>query len=407
MKKNDILKSSIAILDELISFDTTSQLSNLELINHITSYLENLGIESRLTHDDEKTKANLWATLDPLNKGQLKGGPGNNGGIVLSGHLDVVPVAGQAWSNDPFTLIQNDGRLYGRGSVDMKGFVAVCLAMAPVFLRKQLQLPIHFAFTYDEEVGCIGVHNLINDIVKNLPLPRAVIVGEPTSMKIIGGHKGSRSYRTIIKGIPAHSSDPRQGVNSIMAAAHMVTFLEELQQELLNSSNSSNAFDPPCSTVDLGKIAGGTANNIIPEYTTIEWGFRLLPTEDADALEKKVFDHIDNHLLPKLQMQSTGATIRTELTNEMVPLLPDHQSPAEHLIRHLTGLNESGVVSFGTEAGTYQKANIPAVVFGPGSISQAHQPDEFIEISQLEACVDFMFQLAAWCEEDTDPSDNL
>jgi len=401
MKKNDILKSSIAILDELVSFDTTSRLSNLELVNHITSYLENLGIDSRLTHDDNKTKANLWATLDPLDKCPTKSGPGNNAGIVLSGHLDVVPVDGQTWSNDPFKLIQNDGKLHGRGSVDMKGFIAVCLAMAPVFLRKQLQLPIHYAFTYDEEVGCIGVHNLIDDIVKNLPLPRAVIVGEPTSMKIIGGHKGSRSYTTTIKGKPAHSSDPRQGANSIMAAARLVTYLEELQQELQENSDSSNAFDPPYSTVDLGKIAGGTANNIIPEYTTIQWGFRPLPTEDAHALEKKVFDHIDNHLLPELKKQSKDTNITTELTNEMVPLLPDHQSPAEQLIRHLTGLNESGVVSFGTEAGTYQKANIPAVVFGPGSITQAHQPDEFIEISQLEACVDFMFQLAAWCEEPT------
>jgi len=407
MKKNDILKSSIAILEELISFDTTSKLSNLELINHITSYLDNLGVVSRLTHDNEKNKANLWATLDPLDKSPSKNHTANRGGIVLSGHLDVVPVDGQAWSNDPFRLIQKDGKLFGRGSVDMKGFVAVCLAMAPVFLRKQLQLPIHFAFTYDEEVGCIGVHGLIDDIVKHLPIPRAVIVGEPTSMKIIGGHKGSRSYRTTIKGVPAHSSDPRQGVNSIMAAAHLVTFLESLQQELFSSPDTNHAFDPPCSTVDLGTITGGTANNIIPEYTTIEWGFRLLPTENANALQQKVFDHIENHLLPELQKQSTDATITTELTNEMVPLLPDQQSPAEQLIRHLTGLNESGVVSFGTEAGTYQKADIPAVVFGPGSITQAHQPDEFIEISQLEACVDFMFQLAEWAEQWTEKNDGF
>ena len=390
MKKNDVLKSAIAILRELIAFDTTSRESNLAIIEHIRSYLENLGIDSRITHDETNTKANLWATI----------GPTTTGGVVLSGHLDVVPVDGQQWSQHPFDMWQADGKLFGRGVVDMKGFIAVCLAMTPQLLKQQLKVPVHFAFTYDEEVGCIGVHGLLQDVVDNLPLPRAVIVGEPTSMQIIGGHKGSRSYQTTVKGVPAHSSDPRLGVNSIMAAARLVSFLESLQKELADNHNPNCQFDPPWSTIDLGIINGGTANNIIPEFTTVQWGFRLLPEDDADALEKRVTDYIDDELIPDLKTQSSNADVITENSNEVAPLIPDDKSPAEQLIRHLTGLNASGVVSFGTEAGAFQRSGVPAVVFGPGSITQAHQPDEFIEIDQIGECIDFMYKLLDWATKD-------
>ncbi len=394
MKKSDILKSSIAILQELISFDSTSRESNLALIEHIRSYLDNLGIESRITHDSTGEKANLWATI----------GPATSGGVVLSGHLDVVPVDGQQWSNDPFNMWQADGKLFGRGVVDMKGFIAVCLAMAPQMLKHQLQLPIHFAFTYDEEIGCVGVHGLLKDVIDNLPLPRAVIVGEPTSMKIIGGHKGSRSYSTVVKGVPAHSSDPRLGVNSIMAAAKIVTFLETLQQDLAENADQNNPFDPPFTTVDLGIINGGTANNIIPEFTEIQWGFRLLPQDDADNLQKRVTDFIDNEVTPPLKAQSDKASVSTTITNDVTPLVPDDQSPAEQLIRHITGLNNSGVVSFGTEAGAFQQSGIPAVVFGPGSITEAHQPDEFIEIEQIGECIEFVEKLLDWAQQDNPDS---
>lgn len=389
MKQLDLLKSAISILQELIAFDTTSRESNLAIVEHIQSYLDNLGIESRLTHNEERSKANLWATI----------GPEIAGGVVLSGHLDVVPVDGQEWSAEPFNMWQADGKLFGRGVVDMKGYIAVCLALAPLFLRKNLKRPIHFAFTYDEEVGCIGVHKLLQDVVAHLPLPDAVIVGEPTSMKIIGGHKGSRSYRTVFKGVPAHSSDPRLGVNSIMAAARLVGYLESMQQELMDNARSDITFDPPCSTIDLGIIKGGTANNIIPEYTTVEWGFRLLPQDNADQLQQQVFDFIEQKIVEDLKRQSPLAEASTEVTNTVFPLLPDDQSPAEQLIRHLTGLNQSSMVSFGTEAGAFQQANIPAVVFGPGSITQAHQPDEFIEIDQLGECINFMFKLADWAAD--------
>lgn len=391
MKKSETLASAVSILEQIVAFDSTSRESNLELIAHIQSYLDNLGIESRLTHNDDKTKANLWATV----------GPDIAGGVVLSGHIDVVPVDGQDWSNDPFSMWQQDGKVFGRGTVDMKGFVAVVLALAPLMLRKDLKIPLHFAFSYDEEVGCVGVRGLIDDVVQNLPLPAAVIVGEPTSMQIIGGHKGSRSFHTTVRGVPAHSSDPRLGANSIMAAARIVTYLEELQQELAANAAPDCPFDPPYTTIDMGKINGGTANNIIPEYTRIDWGMRIVPGDDGPALEKRVRDYIAEHVDPGLKSIAPHAGVETELYNVVPPLMPDATSAAEQLIRHLTGLNQSGVVSFGTEAGLFQEAGMPTVVFGPGSIEQAHQPDEFIEISQLQACLDFGVQLVDWAAQDS------
>ena len=292
MKKTDALSSAVNILQQITAFDTTSRESNLKLIDHIQSYLDNLGIESRLTYNEDRSKANLWATV----------GPQIAGGIVLSGHIDVVPVDGQAWSQDPFSMWQDSGKIFGRGVVDMKGFVAVALALAPLMLRKELKIPLHFAFSYDEEVGCVGVRGLIEDVSKNLPLPAAVIVGEPTSMQIIGGHKGSRSFHTTVKGVPAHSSDPRLGANSIMAAAKIVTYLEELQQELVDGAAADCLFDPPYTTIDLGQIHGGTANNIIPEFTHLNWGMRVLPTDDGPALEQRVRDFISNEIDPDLSL---------------------------------------------------------------------------------------------------------
>lgn len=396
MKKNDALKSSLSILGEIVAFDTTSRESNLALIEHIQSYLENLGIESRLTHDKTGTKANLWATI----------GPDSPGGIVLSGHLDVVPVDGQDWSQDAFAMWQLDDKLHGRGVVDMKGFIAIALALTPLMLKADLKIPIHFAFSYDEEIGCIGVRGLIKDVTENLPLPRAVIVGEPTSMKIIGGHKGSRSLKSVVRGVPAHSSDPRLGSNSIMAAAKIVSYLEALQKELADNADPNSPFDPPYTTIDLGLISGGTANNIIPEFTTINWGMRIVPTDDGEAIENRVRNFISTEVEPDLvtvdsfDEPAPQAGVTTTLYNVVPPLVPDTSSAAEQLIRHLTGLNNSGVVSFGTEAGLFQEVGIPTVVFGPGSIAQAHQPDEFIEISQIKECIDFVYQLVDWAQQD-------
>ena len=395
MKKNDALTASVSILEEITAFDTTSRESNLQLISHIQSYLDNLGIDSRLTYNQEKTKANLWATI----------GPDIAGGVVLSGHIDVVPVDGQTWSKSPFAMWQADEKLFGRGVVDMKGFVAIALAMTPLMLKSSLTIPVHLAFSYDEEVGCIGVRKLIDDVAENLPLPRAVIVGEPTSMKIIGGHKGSRSLKSVVRGVPAHSSDPRLGSNSIMAAARLVSYLESLQQELIDNANKQSPFDPPYTTIDLGRIDGGTANNIIPELTTVEWGMRIVPGDDGLAIENRVRDFIDRDITPRLQAVEAFDTtaeyagVTTTLCNVVPPLVPDTASDAEQLIRHLTGLNNSGVVSFGTEAGLFQEAGMSTVVFGPGSIAQAHQPDEFIELDQIKACIDFMYKLVDWASQ--------
>ncbi|MCY4591278.1 MAG: acetylornithine deacetylase [Alphaproteobacteria bacterium] len=386
----DRLADAIEWLDRLVAFDTTSRESNLELIDVVRAYLAGLGVSSRLTHDDDGRKANLWATI----------GPDDRGGVVLSGHTDVVPVDGQDWSSDPFRMRRHNGRLYGRGTSDMKGFCAVVLACAPDMLARDLVVPLHFAFSYDEEVGCLGVRGLIRDVVENLPLPRAVIVGEPTSMGIIGGNKGARAYRTVVRGVPGHSSEPHRGANSIMVAARIISFIEDLQGELARNADRDCPFDPPYTTFDLGVIQGGTASNIIPEYTTIRWGFRGLPDEDQDGLEARVRDYISTEIDPKLKAVAPHAGVTMELLNSTPPLIPDTTSAAEQLIRHLTGLNESGTVAFGTEAGLFQQAGIPGVIFGPGSIQQAHQPDEFIEVSQMAACVHFLDRMIGWCASD-------
>jgi acetylornithine deacetylase len=384
----DALSSSIEWLDRLVAFDTTSRLSNLALIDDVQNYLRELGIPTRLTRNDEGSKANLWATI----------GPEDRGGVVLSGHTDVVPVDGQEWSRDPFKMHLENAKLYARGTCDMKGFCAVALALAPEMQRRRLKTPIHFSFSYDEEVGCIGVRRLIKDVVDNLPLPRAVVVGEPTMMKIIGGNKGGRAFRTTVRGVPGHSSEPHRGANSIMAAARIITFIEDLQQELADNADPDSPFDPPYTTFDLGVIEGGTAHNIIPEYTHLNWGSRGRPDEVADVLENRVRAFIAETVEPKLKAVAAHAGVTTVLRNTTPPLMPDVESAAEQLIRHLTGLNESSTVSFGTEAGLFQQAGIPGVIFGPGSIQQAHQPDEFIEVSQMAECVAFIEKLMDWAE---------
>ena len=379
----------IESLGKLIAFDTTSANSNMDLIHYIKSELEELGIESRLTYNEEKTKANLWATI----------GPAEKGGIVLSGHTDVVPVAGQDWSSNPFEMQQRGDKLYGRGTCDMKGFVACALAHAKDMVSRDLKTPIHFAFSYDEEVGCTGVKGLITDISENLPLPLAVIVGEPTSMQLIGGNKGGRSFRTVVQGLDGHSSRPELGANAIVAAARIIGFLDDLHQRLRDEADPDNGFTPPNTTIDIGLIRGGTAGNIIPAICSFIWGFRMIPTDDIDALENEVLEFIANEIEPGLKVISTDCGITSTRLYDVPALLPDENSPAETLLRHLTGLNQSLRVSYGTEAGRFQKAGIPGVIFGPGSIAQAHLPDEFIEVSQMHECSNFIGKLTDWAED--------
>jgi len=379
-------EESVRILKELIAFDTTSHKSNLKLIDFVTQYLKERGVDTRLTKDESGKKANLWATI----------GPDIAGGVVLSGHTDVVPVSDQNWQSDPFQMDQRDGKLYGRGTADMKGFIACVMAHTEYFCQSNLKIPVHFAFSYDEEVGCIGVGKLIKDVVENLPLPRAVIVGEPTSMKIIGGNKGGRSFVTKINGIDGHSSLPQLGANAILAANKIINKLVALQERLKKEADPKNGFSPPYTTLDLGIINGGTAANIIPARCTLNWGFRGLPNENVDAIEDEVRRFIDDEVLPDLKAISSATSITTTVRSDVPPLIPDDNSAAEQLVRHLSQLNESGRVSYGTEAGQFQRAGIAGVIFGPGSIEQAHLPNEYISIDQLKQCNSFLGELGDW-----------
>ncbi len=383
---NPSARDCISMLERLVAFDTTSRNSNLALIEDVQTLLSQLGIESRLTFNDERSKANLWATI----------GPADRGGIVLSGHTDVVPVDGQDWTSDPFGMDERDGRLFGRGVADMKGFVACCVAHAARMNAASLKTPLHFAFSYDEEVGCTGVRGLIDDMSENLPSPLAVIVGEPTSMQIIGAHKGGHSYVTTVHGVDGHSSAPDLGANAIFHGARIIGFIEKLGQRLKEGGDPTNGFSPHYTTVDCGLIEGGTAGNIIPARCEFHWGFRNVPGDDTDALCNEVFDFITREIEPPLKAISPKAGVTHELRHHLPAMTPDEQSPAETLLRHLTGLNQSGRVSYGTEASHFQNAGVPGVIFGPGSIEQAHLPDEFIDVSQMEACHDFLIKLTDW-----------
>ena len=286
LKPNPTAQDCIAVLAELVKFDTTSRNSNLELIEFVREQLDAIGIGSRLTFNDEKTKANLWATI----------GPDIEGGVVLSGHTDVVPVDGQNWSSDPFELTERDGRLFARGTCDMKGFVACALAHAQSMANADLKVPVHFAFSYDEEVGCVGVKGLIKDMQENLPKPLAVIVGEPTSMQIVGAHKGGHSFVTTVRGLDGHSSAPDLGANAIFYAARILTFIEKLRERIKADGDPTNGFNPYYTTVDCGVINGGTARNIIPAVCEFSWGFRNVPGDDTHAFAQEVFDFIEKEI---------------------------------------------------------------------------------------------------------------
>ena len=374
-------------LGRLVAFDTTSRNSNLELIECVREAIEPLGARTRLTGNDEGTKANLWATF----------GPDGPGGIVLSGHTDVVPVDGQDWSSDPFAMEERDGRLYGRGTADMKGFVACATAHAARFASLDLKTPIHFAFSYDEEVGCVGVQGLVRDVADNLPRPAAVVVGEPTMMKLVGGNKGGRSWDVTVTGLDGHSSLPALGANAIMGAAKIISFAQDLQGELVKRGDPDNGFEPYYTTVDCGLIEGGTAHNIIPARCRFTLGFRTVPGDDADALEAELRAFIEAEVEPRLRSVNPDGGVTLSRRHDLPPFAPDETSDAETLIRRLTGLNESGRVAYGTEAGHFQAAGMPCVIFGPGDIRQAHLPDEFIAVAQMEACHDFMVKLGDHC----------
>lgn len=376
--------SSIEFLDKLISFDTTSSKSNMGLINYVEEYLLSFGIKSQIIRDKHEDKANLHAII----------GPKDISGIMLSGHTDVVPVAGQSWSTDPFQMEEKEGKLYGRGSCDMKGFIACVLAKVPEFVNSNLKEPIHLAFSYDEETGCTGVHSLV-DVVKDLVVkPRACIVGEPTSMKVVNSHKGIRHLLTKVYGHENHSSTD-SGVNAISYAAKIVGFIDKMQEEMRSRPALVEGFDPPYATVHAGRIQGGVAANVTPNYCEIEWDYRPIPGTDEDEVFNRYEAFINEVILPKMRKQSEEyGDVKTDYLAKVPCLFPETGSEAEALVKHLAEQNSTHVVSYGTEAGIFhQKGGVPAVVCGPGSILQAHKADEYVDISELKACDKFLNRL--------------
>lgn len=371
------------MIERLVSFDTTSRDSNLALIDFVADYLAAHGVESQRVMDDTGRKANLFATL----------GPAGPGGIVLSGHTDVVPVDDQDWTSDPFTLARRGGRLFGRGTADMKSFSAIVLALVPEFLARGLAEPIHIALTYDEEVGCLGVPRLIEAIAAAGLSPRLAIVGEPTEMKVVNRHKGVFRFVTTVTGLESHSAYVDRGVNAVMYAAEMVHFLKGIAGEFEAAADPGLGFDPPYSTVHVGRIAGGTAPNIVPRHCRVDWETRLLPGVPVDAVSGRFERFVEEAMLPPMHAVSAATGVETVRTGAVEGLAADAQSEAEAFALSLTGDNAAGAVSFGTEGGFYQKAGIPTVICGPGSILQAHKPDEYIEVAQVEACVVFMRRL--------------
>ncbi len=375
------------ILARLIAFDTTSRDGNIPLIEYVEAYLDRWRIPHFRVDYEAGKKTNLFATI----------GPAIAGGIVLSGHTDVVPVDGQPWTSDPFTLTdKDDGKLYGRGTCDMKGFIAACLARVPEFVAAKLKTPIHLAFSCDEEVGCKGVRPLVAHIRDHLPKPKAVIVGEPTSMKVVNGHKSAISFNTEVKGHEAHSSLTHHGVNAVMIAGEVLAEINRLRREIEARGDRSHRFDPPYSTLHVGTIQGGTAKNIIPRSCSFAWETRLLPDADPQEVPHRIAA-FTRTLEPAMQAVAKDTGIETINVNSVPSLAPEENSPAELLALHLTKSNDTFAVSYCTEAGLFQQIGIPAVVCGPGSIEQAHKPDEWIEASELRKCEVFLDGLKNHC----------
>ena len=374
--------SSIDMIRRLIAFDTTSRDSNLALIEFVRGYLAEHGIESELFYDDERRKANLFATL----------GPRDRGGVMLSGHTDVVPVDGQDWSTDPFTVTERNGNLYGRGTSDMKSFVAVALALVPEFLARGLKTPIHLAFSYDEEVGCVGVRRMIAGLAKRTVRPSFCIVGEPTMMKPVIAHKGKTSFRCHVRGHESHSALADRGVNAVEAAAEVIAYLKGMARRRRDKGPFDPSFSPPYTTIHTGVVRGGTALNIVPKDCWFDFEFRCLPGDAAEPLFEEVKRYAES-LVPEMHAVSPETGIGFEITNATPGLSEAPDSEVVQLARALSGANEVGKVSFGTEAGLFQEAEIPTVICGPGSIDVAHRPNEYVAIDQVRQCEAFLHRL--------------
>jgi acetylornithine deacetylase len=378
--------STIELLDRLVAFDTTSHKSNLALIRFVEDYLAQNKISSRLVPSPDGAKANLFATI----------GPSGIPGVALSGHTDVVPVDGQTWSTDPFRLTDLGDRLAGRGTSDMKGFLACVLAAVPDWNARKLKTPIHLAFSYDEEIGCIGVRPMIAEFGTSLPKPRMVIVGEPTSMAVVDAHKGPVRWRVEITGRPTHSSMAQLGVNAITYAGRLLGELERIEARL--KTERDPRFDPPYATLQVTRMEGGTASNIVPPSAWLGFEIRALPSTDIARVERELRAFADTKCIPQMRFVAPEAGISIQQTNKVAPFVADKNSELAGLVLKLSGQNETYAASYATEAGFFQEAGSAAIICGPGDIAQAHTADEWIAKSELEKCSGFLSRLADWCE---------
>lgn len=376
--------SSVEMLRRLIAFPTVSRDSNLELIHFIRDTLKPFGADVRLTHDDGKRKANLFATLG------ARGEPG----IVLSGHTDVVPTEGQAWDTDPFKMVEKDGRLYGRGACDMKGFIACVLALVPEFMERGLKTPLHLAFSYDEEVGCLGVGRLIADMMRSGVRPNACVVGEPTGMHPVIAHKGKKGYRCTVRGLAGHSAYAPHGVNAVEYAAEAVAFLKAMARRHRDQGPYDRGFDVAHTTLHTGVLRGGTALNVIPHECVFDFEFRHLPGDDPEALLREFTDYVRKKLEPEMRAVHPSAGFTIEPLSDIPMLDTGPESEVVALAQELAGSGEIGKVSFATEGSQFQRAGIPTVVCGPGSIAQAHKPNEYVTLDQIARCEAFLRGLA-------------
>ena len=374
------------ILSELIKFQTVSGTSNIALIEYCEKKLNKVGATSFKTFDETKKRVNLFSTV--TGKGKVDGG-----GIVLSGHTDVVPASAKEWKSDPFVATEKDNKIYGRGSTDMKGFIACSLALAPYFASQNLKNPIHFSFTYDEETACQGAPILIKELKKRKLNCSICIIGEPTNMKAVEAHKGCYEYSTHFTGLAGHGSNPDKGVNAVEYANLFINELMRLREELKKREPKNSIFIPPYSTLQIGRIKGGLARNVIADQCSVDWELRPVVPEDGEFVNKNIDTYVKNTLLPKMQKVYPKANIQKEIIGEIIGFTKEEKSDAVNLVCNLTGDNSRETVAFGTEAGLFQEIGISTVVCGPGSIKQAHTIDEYVSFDQLKLCLKMLIDL--------------
>ncbi len=378
--------SVLELLDRLVAFDTTSHKSNLALIRFVEDYLVHHKVVSRLVRSPDGAKANLFATI----------GPAGVPGVALSGHTDVVPVDGQSWDTDPFQLADLGDRVAGRGTTDMKGFLACVLAAVPEFAACKLKTPIHLAFSYDEEIGCVGVRPMIAEFGHGLPVPRMVIVGEPTSMGVVDAHKGPVRWHVDVRGSASHSSMSHLGVNAITYAGRLLGELARIEEEL--KADTQPRFDPPYATLQVTRMEGGTASNIVPVSAWFGFEVRALHSTDTGRIERELRTFAEKRCLPEMRKVAKEASITIQQTNQVAPFIASPDSELAGLVLKLAGQNETFAVSYATEAGLFQEAGSSSIICGPGDIAQAHTANEWIAKAELQKCSAFLARLGKWCE---------